>query len=72
MTKKRIAVNKRLVIGHFMNRNTFRFSLISSLIVAVLSPLNSVLAEDNSISPDVLFIVVDDMNDWISLLDPES
>ncbi|MDP7497273.1 MAG: hypothetical protein QGI77_12605, partial [Roseibacillus sp.] len=22
--------------------------------------------------PDVLFIAIDDMNDWISLLDPES
>ncbi len=72
MTRKRIAVKKRLIIGHCMNRNTFRYSLISSLIVAVLSPLNSVLAGDNSVSPDVLFVVVDDMNDWISLLDPEA
>lgn len=34
-----------------------------------MSQLSAVSQENK---PDVLFIVVDDMNDWISLLDPES
>ena len=32
-------------------------------------PLRTALAENR---PDVLFFAVDDMNDWISLLDPKS
>src|SRR6056297_1667826 len=57
---------------HCMNRNTFRYGLICSFILAVSGPPGSVLAGDDAIAPDVLFIVVDDMNDWISLLDPEA
>jgi len=30
------------------------------------------LAEVEAAKPNVLFIVIDDMNDWISLLDPQS
>ena len=30
------------------------------------------LAEVEAAKPNVLFIIIDDMNDWISLLDPQS
>ncbi len=41
------------------------------IIVVVCMPLTAATADDTS-APDVLFIVVDDMNDWISLLDPKA
>jgi len=38
------------------------------LFIPLLFTINSLSAA----KPNVLFIVIDDMNDWISLLDPQS
>lgn len=42
---------------------------ILTILGMVAIPSTSVCSE---IKPDVLFVVIDDMNDWISLLDPKS
>lgn len=55
-----------------MNLIEFRYRLKSlSGIVVLCLPVAASVANDSS-APDVLFIVVDDMNDWISLLDSEA
>ena len=44
--------------------------LLLILVIGLITlPLRTALAENR---PDVLFFAVDDMNDWISLLDPKS
>lgn len=54
------------------NRTEFRSGLACWLIVAASLFSGAVRAVGDSPAPDVLFIVVDDMNDWVSLLDPEA
>lgn len=49
-----------------------RAGLTSLLGVVALSMPVTTWGSDVNASPDVLFIVVDDLNDWISLLDPQS
>ena len=44
--------------------------LIAFAVWAVFGRFVSFVAAGESPAPDVLFLVVDDMNDWISLLDP--
>jgi len=46
--------------------------LIAFAVWAVFGRFVSFVAAGESPAPDVLFLVVDDMNDWISLLDPGS
>lgn len=46
-----------------------KIPLVVGLSLALSSVVSSSFAESR---PDVLFIVIDDMNDWISLLNPES
>ena len=41
-------------------------------IAALILCLLATLAEVEAAKPNVLFIVIDDMNDWISLLNPQS
>ena len=48
---------------------TMKQLLLIIVIGLTTLPLHTTLAENR---PDVLFIAVDDMNDWISLLDPNS
>lgn len=50
----------------------FRFRLMSVFGIVVLCLPIAASATDDASAPDALFIVVDDMNDWISLLDPEA
>ena len=50
-----------------MNRSDV---LICCFSMAMLCPPGAVLGGDDT--PDVLFIVVDDLNDWISLLDSDA
>lgn len=42
------------------------------LLIVLLACFNSAAWSEVPEKPDVLFIAIDDMNDWISLLDPES
>ncbi len=60
------------MIKNRMNLLDFRYGLMSVLGTAVLCLPMVVFAADDTTAPDILFIVVDDMNDWISLLDPEA
>ncbi|SVE12965.1 uncharacterized protein METZ01_LOCUS465819, partial [marine metagenome] len=46
--------------------------LLLLIAVAKLSFVDKRLLAKPTGKPDVLFIVVDDMNDWISLLDPKA
>ncbi len=50
----------------------FQNRLKSLFGIVVLCMPVAASADDDAGAPDVLFIVVDDMNDWISLLDPEA
>ena len=52
--------------GHQLNMK--QLLLVLAIALTTL-PLRATLVENR---PDVLFIAVDDMNDWISLLDPKS
>ena len=52
--------------GHQLNMKQLLLVLAIGLTTL---PLRATLVENR---PDVLFIAVDDMNDWISLLDPKS
>lgn len=64
--------NEKVMTEAPMNPTAFHARLIGFFgIVAFFLPV-AVLASDDTNPPDVLFIVVDDMNDWISLLDPQS
>ena len=49
-----------------------RFQRMSCLLIGIFCLPVSVSAYDTANSPNVLFNVVDDMNDWISLLDPDA
>ena len=55
-----------------MNRSDFGSGLICCFIAAILCLPGATSTANDATAPDVLFIVVDDMNDWISLLDPEA
>ena len=55
-----------------MNLIEFRHWPVILFGIVLLSLPFTARAADNAIAPDVLFIVVDDLNDWISLLDPEA
>lgn len=55
-----------------MNRSDFGSGLNCCFIAAILCLPAATSAANDATAPDVLFIVVDDMNDWISLLDPEA
>ena len=50
----------------------FRLLAVLSWSVSLIAVLCRPCLADTSSAPDVLMIVVDDMNDWISLLDPDS
>ena len=64
--------NGNVMIVDHINLIDFRYRLMSFFgILALYLPV-AVFAADDVSAPDVLFIVVDDMNDWISLLDPEA
>ena len=54
-------------VKKFLNGVIYTFAL-----VLLLGSFASVARADDSKVPDVLFIVVDDMNDWISLLDRQA
>lgn len=53
-------------------RLEFRYRLMSLLGIVVLCTFSAASGADNANAPDVLFFVVDDMNDWVSLLDTEA
>ncbi len=46
------------------------YAVFSAVLVLVMTGVTG--AGESRQKPDVLFIAIDDMNDWISLLDPES
>lgn len=55
-----------------MNQNDFDSGRICCFIAAILCLPAAPSAANDATAPDVLFIVVDDMNDWVSLLDREA
>ena len=55
-----------------MNRIDLKSGLVCRFIAAILCLPAATSSANDATAPDVLFIVVDDMNDWISLLDPEA
>jgi len=60
------------MIGDHMSFIELQNRLKSLFGIVVLCMPYAASAADGTRSPDVLFIVVDDMNNWISLLDPEA
>ncbi len=61
-------------IGRNARRNTIKDQTMKRLIriLAVVFTIGIADATQGAERPDVLFIAVDDMNDWISLLNPKS
>lgn len=55
-----------------MKQLEFRYRPMSLIGIVVLCTFSAASGADNANAPDVLFLVVDDMNDWVSLLDTKA
>ncbi|QEG00546.1 Choline-sulfatase [Stieleria maiorica] len=72
MTELKSANNGNGMMMDRMNLIELRDRLTTLFGIVILGLSGAASAAEDADAPDVLFIVVDDMNDWISLLDPDA